>query len=164
MAGATVRLSKSWNAGSTRAVLSTSRPMKILRFQLFQKYCFTAPALWEGGVFFYLLSKLTRAGRKMQAAHKKITKRPLTKRVKWFTIIPPSGEMDLTCFPAGTESARKEVGMDAAALCYPRGTLSLQAFGVYCAQFCCLTGRTMAATACSPSFAWQTVVFLYPFL
>lgn len=100
----------------------------------------------------------------MQAAHKKITKRPLTKRVKWFTIIPPSGEMDLTCFPAGTESARKEVGMDAAALCYPRGTLSLQAFGVYCAQFCCLTGRTMAATACSPSFAWQTVVFLYPFL
>lgn len=100
----------------------------------------------------------------MQAAHKKITKRPLTKRVKWFTIIPPSGEMDLTCFLAGTESARKEVGMDVAALCYPRGTLSLQAFGVYCAQFCCLTGRTMAATACSPSFAWQTVVFLYLFL
>lgn len=38
------------------------------------------------------------------------------------------------------EFARKEVGTDAAVLCYSGGTLILQAIGAYCAQFCVLKG------------------------
>lgn len=52
------------------------------------------------------------------------------------------------------------MGKDAAALCYPRGTLCLQADGAYYVR---LTGLTDWITAFSPSFAAQTVVFLYLF-
>jgi hypothetical protein len=54
----------------------------------------------------------------------------------------------------------KVVGKDAAALCYSGGTLCLQASGAYCAG---LYGLTDRVTDFSPSFAAQTVVFLYPF-
>lgn len=55
----------------------------------------------------------------------------------------------------GGDSVGKEAGEDAAALCYPGGILCLQASGAYL-----LSGLT---TDFSPSFAAQTVVFLYPF-
>lgn len=63
-----------------------------------------------------------------------------------------------------TRICGKEVGTDACALCHPRGTLILQAVGAYCARLCGLMGRVSRVyTAFSPSFARQTMVFLYPF-
>lgn len=95
---------------------------------------------------------------------KKPTNLSLTNWRLRFTIILSMGHPYADA-PVGTRICGKEVGTDASALCHPRGTLILQAMGAYCARLCGLTGRVFRVyTAFSPSFARQTVVFLYPFL
>ena len=94
---------------------------------------------------------------------KKPTNLSLTNWRLRFTIILSMGHPYADA-PVGTRICGKEVGTDASALCHPRGTLILQAMGAYCARLCGLTGRVFRVyTAFSPSFARQTVVFLYPF-
>lgn len=94
---------------------------------------------------------------------KKPTNLSLTNWRFRFTIILSMGRPCADA-PVGTRICGKEVGTDASALCHPRGTLILQAVGAYCARLCGLTGRVFRVyTAFSPSFARQTVVFLYPF-
>lgn len=85
---------------------------------------------------------------------------PLTNRRGWFTITKTETEAVFTVSAVGRDSVGKEAGENAAALCHPGGTLYLQASGAYCVRLFELTGRV---TDFSPSFAAQTVVFLYPF-
>ena len=94
---------------------------------------------------------------------KKPTNLSLTNWRLRFTIILSMGHPYADA-PVGTRICGKEVGTDASALCHPRGTLILQAMGVYCARLCGLTGRVFRVyTAFSPSLARQAVLFLYPF-
>ena len=94
---------------------------------------------------------------------KKPTNLSLTNWRLRFTIILSMGHPYADA-PVGTRICGKEVGTDESALCLRRGSLFLLAMVAYCARLCGLTGRVFRVyTAFSPSFARQTVVFLYPF-
>ena len=61
----------------------------------------------------------------------------LDKRKDWVYNNDTSGEVVTKgAFHLAQDSAGKEVGTDAAALCYPGGTLTLQTDGAYCARLC----------------------------
>ena len=75
----------------------------------------------------------------------------LTNCGKGFTITMSAGVHQDLIRQLRQESARKEVGADASALCYPGSTLTLQTTGAYCAHFCGRIGRTFCVYTAFPS-------------
>lgn len=74
------------------------------------------------------------------SVHKNVTNFLLTNRAGQFTLYSISGGF---IPPKGPRYCGKEVGTDAAALCHPGSTLTLQTIGAYCARFRGLTGRAL---------------------
>ena len=88
----------------------------------------------------------------------------MTKERIGFTITIPVEKWFPGRFPSGTRFCGKRGGHRCSSVMLPRGySYFANGWGILCAALR-PDGRTTAITAYPPSFAWQTVVFLYLFL